>query len=366
MALGITSGAGLSLGAAAIPLPKKPSGAKYRAGVVGLGWTGLLYDVAKRDGSHRQGPHWDPAYRVEDNQRITPEVNVHRKFHHHDHPGNEGLPTSYAEALWDRPEVELVAGAERDERRLKIFGERYGIQALYTDALEMYRQEKLDIVAVCTNTKGRAFLTVKAAEAGAKAIFTEKPMAFTLEEADRMVKVCADRGIPLSCGAITTTHPSFAKAKELVTSGAIGEVTSIEARGPGAQHQNWSYFLDSPPALGQRHGRSASASWRKHRVWRPGDTCGGKRASRPFQEGESGGADQRDPGRNPLQFPSRLATVSRSDDTLWPKAIGGDALAGTPVHTPLRGGLQPGRPDEVPGRRDGGAQEFRTAGGYGS
>ena len=82
---------------------KKTSKPKYRAGVVGLGWTGVLYDVAKRDGSHRQGPWWDPAYKVEDTRRITPEVEVHRKFHHHDHPGNEGLPSSYAEALWDRP-----------------------------------------------------------------------------------------------------------------------------------------------------------------------------------------------------------------------------------------------------------------------
>ena len=248
LTLGVASGTGLSLGAATPSAAGKTLGPKYRAGVVGLGWTGVLYDVAKRDGSHRQGPWWDPAYKVEDAKRITPEVDVHRKFHHHDHPGFEGLPSSYAEALWDRPEVELVAGAERDVHRLKIFGDRYGIKALYTDALEMYEKEALDIVAVCTNTKGRAFLTVKAAEAGAKAIFTEKPMAFTLEEADRMVKVCADRGIPLCCGAITTTHPSFAKAKELVTGGAIGEVTSIEARGASAQHQNWSYFLDSPPA----------------------------------------------------------------------------------------------------------------------
>ena len=248
VALGTLSGGAVSLSAATGGLPKKKGKAKYRAGVVGLGWTGLLYDIAKRDGSHRRGPYWDPAYKVEDTKRITPEVDVHRKFHYHEDPGQEGLPDSYSEALWDRPEVELVAGAERDKYRLKLFGDRYDIKALYTDALEMYRQEDLDIVAVCTNTKGRAFLTIKAAEAGVKAIFTEKPMAFTLAEADQMVKTCADRNIPLSCGAITTTHPSFAKAKQLVKSGAIGQVLSIEAPGPAAQHQNWSYFLESRPA----------------------------------------------------------------------------------------------------------------------
>lgn len=48
----------------------------------------------------------------------------------------------------------------------------------------MLQKEKLDIVVVCTNTKGRAFLTVNSAEMGPTAIFTEKPMVFTLAEAD--------------------------------------------------------------------------------------------------------------------------------------------------------------------------------------
>jgi predicted dehydrogenase len=73
-------------------------------------------------------------------------------------------------------------------------------------------------------------------------------MCHTLAEADQMVKACVERKIPLCCGAITTTHPSFARAKQLVRSGALGEVVSMEAAGPVAQHQNWSYFLDSPPA----------------------------------------------------------------------------------------------------------------------
>lgn len=229
--LGTAGAAGMAL-SAQTPAPAK----KYRAGVIGLGWTGLLYDLAKRT---------DDRFNVEDVNRPTPPLNIHRKYYHHDHPGEEGLPQSYSEALWSRPEVELVAGADRDTKRLAPFTERYGIKAVYTDAIEMMKNERLDIVAVCTNTKGRSFLTVKAAEMGAKGIVAEKPMCHTLAEADKMVKACADRKIPLSCGAISTTHPSFAKAKELVRNGVIGDLLSIETRGPSAQHQNWSYFLDS-------------------------------------------------------------------------------------------------------------------------
>ena len=245
--LGAVSASGLSLGAAPAVLPKKKGKAKYRGGVVGLGWMGVLYDMGTRDYENIGGSYKTPKYDLESTERPTPDwLDVHRKFHHHDHPGKEGLVATYAEAIWDRPEVELVAGADRDEKRLAMFGERYGITALYTDALEMYEKENLDILAIATNTRGRSFLTVKAVEAGVKGIFVDKPMTFTLKEADDMVNACAKAGVPLVGGATTTSHPSFGKAKELITTGAIGDVTSIEARVPLlSQHQDWYYFVDS-------------------------------------------------------------------------------------------------------------------------
>lgn len=211
---------------------------RYRAAVIGLGWTGLLYDLAERT---------DDRFEIDDIDRPTPPLDIHRRILVHQHPGEEGLPNSYAEALWLRPDIELVAAADRDPKRLKAFEERYGLSNVYTDAEQMLRQERPEIVAVCTNTKHRAQLTCLAVEWGAKGIFTEKPMAHTLEEADRMVKVCADAGVPLSCGGITTTHPSFARAKALLQSGAIGKLLSVESGTVFAQHQNWAYFLDSRP-----------------------------------------------------------------------------------------------------------------------
>ena len=211
---------------------------KLKGGVIGLGWMGMLYDLAQRIGD---------KFEIDDADRPTPELDVHKRIHHHEHPGNEGNPTGYADAIHDRPDVELVTAADRDVKRLDAFTQRYGNSNVYTDAEEMLKKEKLDIVAVATNTKGRAHFTCMASNLGAKGIFTEKPMAHTLAEVDAMVSTCAENGTALSCGAISTTHPSFERAKQLINEGAIGEVISIEASGPGAQHQNWSYFLDSEP-----------------------------------------------------------------------------------------------------------------------
>ena len=200
---------------------------------------GMLSDLAQRT--------WQP-YDVDDVNRPTPELDVHRKFHLHEAQGDTGVPHTWAEVMWDRPEVDLVAGADRDQKRLRAFGERYGSSSLYTNAPEMLRLENLDIVAIATNTKRRADLACLAVECGVKGIAAEKPMAHTLEEADRLIKVCDDGGVPLCCGAVPVNHPSYSKAKELVNSGLIGEIVSIEAEAPMAQKQNWSYFVDSVPA----------------------------------------------------------------------------------------------------------------------
>ena len=218
--------------------------AKYRGAVIGLGWMGMLYDLAARPGPALDQPRFD----LLSGDRPTPDLDVHRSFQQHEAHLRSGRPTSYAEAMADRSDVELVAAADRDVSRLNAFTERYGAESVYTDAMAMLEEVKPDLVAVATNIKGRADLTVAAVENGAKGIVTEKPMANTLEEADRMVGACAEAGVPLSCGAISTTHPSFATAKELVKSGAIGEVVSIEAPRPGSQHQNWAYFLEADPA----------------------------------------------------------------------------------------------------------------------
>ena len=212
---------------------------KYRAGVIGLGWMGMLADIAV---VYERG-----TYTVDDVERPTPELDVHREFHYHQNVGGANIPHTWSEVFYDRPGVDLVAGAERDSQRLKAFGERYGVDALYSDAEEMLKGESLDIVAVATNVKGRADLACLAVECGAKAIAIEKPIAHTLEEADRMVITTTVAGVPLVAGATPANHPSYARARELVSGGAIGDVVSIEAEAPASQKPHWMYFVDEMP-----------------------------------------------------------------------------------------------------------------------
>ena len=241
-----------------------------------------------------------------------------------------------------------------------MFGERYGIEALYTDALEMYEKENLDILAIATNTRGRSFLTVKAVEAGVKGIFVDKPMTFTLKEADDMVNACAKAGVPLVGGATTTSHPSFGKAKELITGGAIGDVRSIEARVPLlSQHQDWCYFVDSEldwvSGIGDkpRRERGSSEFMGQGIIVAKDGTVVPHSGRSPYRQnlGKHGGDRLRRQALDP---------VAGCGHPLGTQGAGGDALARSPVGLHAHS-LVPGRPDCCHGRPPEGAQELGGA-----
>lgn len=54
--------------------------------------------------------------------------------------------------------------------KLCDFGERWGVNALYTDFRKMLRDVQPEIVSVCMQSPEKAEVTVAAAEAGVKAI----------------------------------------------------------------------------------------------------------------------------------------------------------------------------------------------------
>ena len=77
-------------------------------------------------------------------------------------------------------------------------------------------------------------LIVAAAEAG-KHVFCEKPIALDLEATDRAIAAVAKAGILFQIGFQRRFDPAYAKAKDLITSGALGTIEHIRdtMRDPG-------------------------------------------------------------------------------------------------------------------------------------
>jgi predicted dehydrogenase len=137
------------------------------------------------------------------------------------------VPLSHAGALSLVPQFKLVAGASRGREHLEAYGRRWGVTALYTDYREMLAKERLDVVTIATHPQHHRGIVEAATAAGVKAIFCEKPMALSLEDADAIVAACRKAGCILSVNHSRRWYPSYLKAKELVQQGAIGELVSL-------------------------------------------------------------------------------------------------------------------------------------------
>ncbi len=76
-------------------------------------------------------------------------------------------------------------------------------------------------------------MVINAARAGVKAIYCEKPLARSLDEADRMLVACEDRGVKLAVALQNRVAVTTRTAQRWIAEGKIGRLRAI--RGYGKQ-----------------------------------------------------------------------------------------------------------------------------------
>jgi UDP-N-acetylglucosamine 3-dehydrogenase len=143
-----------------------------------------------------------------------------------------GMSRSHARGYLASGEAELVALADINLDNARVFQNDIGGERLYADYREMLRMEKPDIVSISTWPRLHAEMVIAAAQAGAKAIHCEKPMAPTYGESRRMVEVCERHGAQLTFNHQRRFGNLFRKARGLLKSGAVGHLVRLEAACP--------------------------------------------------------------------------------------------------------------------------------------
>ena len=144
-------------------------------------------------------------------------------------------PISITGAFEALPNAEVVAGCNRGVEKLQAFGKRWGIDALYHDYREMLEKENLDIVCVATHPPLHPEMVVAAAEAGAKAIFCEKPMALSLGECDAMLDACEKAGTKMLVNCSRRWSGEYQAVKDLINSGELGPLLHVVAHCQGCK-----------------------------------------------------------------------------------------------------------------------------------
>ncbi len=112
------------------------------------------------------------------------------------------------------------------------YATRHGVPNWTGDADALIEDEDVDAVYIATPPGTHLEYALKVCAAG-KPCYVEKPMARSGAECDRMVKAFADAGVPLFVAYYRRGLPRFLKAKELIDSGALGEIQTVEYQWEG-------------------------------------------------------------------------------------------------------------------------------------
>ena len=131
------------------------------------------------------------------------------------------------------PEANLVAVSDVFVEAAEKLAAELQIPAVYKDHRVILDDDSVDAVLICSSTDTHAQLIEEAAEAG-KQIFCEKPIAHDLAEIDQALAAADRAGVKLMIGFNRRFDPNFARVREVVAAGEIGEphILRIMSRDP--------------------------------------------------------------------------------------------------------------------------------------
>jgi len=126
----------------------------------------------------------------------------------------------YMTTLPNHPELQLVGIFDRNPEAASRFSRYYNVRAFET--LEaMLNEAGAELVLNLTNPASHYQVSLACLGAG-KHVFSEKPLATKLSEAQHLVEVARDSGLSLSCAPSSMLDAAASAVRRSLESGAIG------------------------------------------------------------------------------------------------------------------------------------------------
>ncbi|MFJ2506760.1 Gfo/Idh/MocA family protein [Arthrobacter citreus] len=149
------------------------------------------------------------------------------------------------------PEMTLLVG--RDASRAEAAARKWGWEETETDWRAAVARDDIDVIDIVTPGASHAEIAIAALEAG-KHVLCEKPLANTLEEAEAMAAAAERAAGKAMVGFTYRRVPAASFARDLVQSGAIGEIRQVRA----VYLQDW--LVDPEAPLTWRLQKDAAGS----------------------------------------------------------------------------------------------------------
>ena len=188
-------------------------------------------------------------------------------------------------AMEKMPQLELMAGADVNNRVLETFQKRYDAK-VYNSIEKLCEDPDVEAVWISTPNKFHGPHTIIAAEHG-KHVVVEKPMAISIEEAERMIATVEKNKVKLLCGHTQSYGPHIRTMRRIIQSGELGKLCALNvwaytdwmlrprtaeeldlAQGGGMAYRQGPHQIDSLRLLGGgmvRSVRGTTGQWFKGR-----------------------------------------------------------------------------------------------------
>lgn len=142
----------------------------------------------------------------------------------------------------NKSELELVGICDLIEENMQKLGVDDDIKR-YTDYKLLLSEQKPELVAIATESGNHAQIALDVIESGANVII-EKPIALSLEDADRIIKAGEKKGVLVCACHQNRFNKSIQKIREALEAGKFGKLFH------GTAHIRWcrdeNYYIQAP------------------------------------------------------------------------------------------------------------------------
>jgi predicted dehydrogenase len=121
---------------------------------------------------------------------------------------------------------DVVAIGSRDSEKAKKAADRLGIQKAYDSYEQLLDDPEIEAIYNPLPNHLHVPWSIRAAEAG-KHVLCEKPIGLSSQECRELIAVRDRTGVKISEAFMVRVHPQWLRAKDLIRSGAIGDLCSI-------------------------------------------------------------------------------------------------------------------------------------------
>ena len=144
--------------------------------------------------------------------------------------GAGNIANTHLEAYQNVPDAEIVAICDINPKRLEKTANRFNIERRYPDVESMLAANPdLDAADVCVWNCNHAECTIKALNAGLN-VLCEKPMAYSVKEAEEMLAVAEKNGKLLMIGFVLRFSDDAKIAMDFINKGYLGDIYYSKAQ----------------------------------------------------------------------------------------------------------------------------------------